>query len=108
MCFPYISASGHQSAKMVDFVAPSQTRENGLSQPFGLAREGYLPILATLAIQLCSYVGYVAIVVILVPKWSILLGSGKPGKWDQWGQMASRAKVIYLYWLHWLYSYVAM
>ena len=56
MCFPYMSASWCQGAKMVDFVAPSQTRENGLSQPFGLAREGYLLILATLAIQLHSYV----------------------------------------------------
>ena len=27
---------------MVGFVAPSQRGENGLSQPFGLAREGYL------------------------------------------------------------------
>ena len=86
------SYSGDFGTEMVDFMAPSQTRENGLSQPFGLAREGYLPILATLAIQLCSYVGYVAIVVVLVPKLSILGYDVKPGKSELLHYSASRAK----------------
>ena len=30
----------------------------------------------------------------MVPKWSILGGRVKWGKWDQWSRMASRAKVF--------------
>ena len=54
--------------KMIDFVYPGEGLGNVVSPPFGLAREGYLPILAILAIKLYSYVGYIAVVVILVPK----------------------------------------
>ena len=53
---------------MVDFGSLGQPRENQPVRPDGLARECYLPILATLAIQLSSYIGYVAILVI---PWSL-------------------------------------
>ena len=53
-------------------MAPSQRGEKGPVIPNGLAREGDLPILAMLAIQLYSYVGYMAIMVILVANSSVL------------------------------------
>ena len=67
---------------MVDFWVSGQTCEKGPVRPDGLAREGYLPILATLAIQLYSYVGYVATMVVFVQKLSILGVRVKQGKTD--------------------------